>query len=123
MDGEWLNFRVVSNEAWSYGNVILLGDALRTVHFSIGSGTRMALEDAITLFQTFTATDDMQAAFQRFEQIGSDGCGEKTPWEECFLFLVDHVAQSLPHPKPAMLFAIDQATDHANDEINRLLII
>jgi 2-polyprenyl-6-methoxyphenol hydroxylase-like FAD-dependent oxidoreductase len=70
---EWLNFRVVSNEAWSYGNVILLGDALRTVHFSIGSGTRMALEDAITLFQAFTATDNVQAAFQRFEQIRRPG--------------------------------------------------
>ncbi len=52
-----------------------------------------------------------------------DGCGKKTLWEEGFLFLVYHVAQSLPHPKLAMLFAIDQATDHANDEINRLLIV
>lgn len=65
----WLNFKVVTNQHWSYRNVILLGDALRTVHFSIGSGTRMALEDAITLYKAFTTTNDVQAAFQTFENI------------------------------------------------------
>jgi anthraniloyl-CoA monooxygenase len=69
----WTNFRVVSNQRWSYQNVILLGDALRTVHFSIGSGTRMALEDAITLYQAFTMTDNVPAAFQTFEDIRRPG--------------------------------------------------
>src|SRR5215468_5540198 len=57
---EWINFRVVANRHWSYQNVILLGDALRTVHFSIGSGTRMALEDSITLAKAFATTDDVR---------------------------------------------------------------
>ncbi len=65
----WINFRVVMNQRWSYQNVILLGDALRTVHFSIGSGTRMALEDAITLARAFAITGDVRAAFQTFEDI------------------------------------------------------
>jgi anthraniloyl-CoA monooxygenase len=45
----WLNFRRIKCERWHYGNVILLGDAAHTAHFSIGSGTKLALEDAIKL--------------------------------------------------------------------------
>jgi anthraniloyl-CoA monooxygenase len=45
----WLNFRRIKCDQWSNGNVILLGDAAHTAHFSIGSGTKLALEDAIKL--------------------------------------------------------------------------
>lgn len=45
----WLNFRRIVCERWSHGNLILLGDAAHTAHFSIGSGTKLALEDAIKL--------------------------------------------------------------------------
>jgi anthraniloyl-CoA monooxygenase len=45
----WLNFRRVKCERWSHGKLILLGDAAHTAHFSIGSGTKLALEDAIKL--------------------------------------------------------------------------
>jgi anthraniloyl-CoA monooxygenase len=45
----WLNFRRIKCERWSSGNLILLGDAAHTAHFSIGSGTKLALEDAIKL--------------------------------------------------------------------------
>jgi anthraniloyl-CoA monooxygenase len=45
----WLNFRRIKCDRWSQGNVILLGDAAHTAHFSIGSGTKLALEDAIKL--------------------------------------------------------------------------
>nr|MBA3897486.1 bifunctional salicylyl-CoA 5-hydroxylase/oxidoreductase [Sphingomonadaceae bacterium] len=45
----WLNFRRILCERWSYRNLILLGDAAHTAHFSIGSGTKLALEDAIKL--------------------------------------------------------------------------
>jgi 2-polyprenyl-6-methoxyphenol hydroxylase-like FAD-dependent oxidoreductase len=69
----WINFMVVMNQRWSYQNVILLGDALRTVHFSIGSGTRMALEDVITLTRAFTKTGDVRTAFQTFEDIRRPG--------------------------------------------------
>ncbi|HXC73423.1 MAG TPA: bifunctional salicylyl-CoA 5-hydroxylase/oxidoreductase [Sphingomicrobium sp.] len=45
----WLNFKRIKCERWNAGNVILLGDAAHTAHFSIGSGTKLALEDAIKL--------------------------------------------------------------------------
>ena len=50
----WLNFRRIKCERWSTGNVILLGDAAHTAHFSVGSGTKLALEDAIKLADVLT---------------------------------------------------------------------
>jgi len=46
---QWLNFRTLTNRTWSHGNVVLLGDAAHTTHYSIGAGTTLALEDAIAL--------------------------------------------------------------------------
>jgi 2-polyprenyl-6-methoxyphenol hydroxylase-like FAD-dependent oxidoreductase len=65
----WRNFPAIRNERWSAGNVVLLGDALRTAHFSIGSGTRLAMEDAVALFKAFRGQgDDVAAALARFQQ-------------------------------------------------------
>ncbi|MBX3225536.1 MAG: bifunctional salicylyl-CoA 5-hydroxylase/oxidoreductase [Labilithrix sp.] len=46
---QWVQFPTVKNEKWSHGNVVLMGDAAHTAHFSIGSGTKMAMEDSIAL--------------------------------------------------------------------------
>lgn len=65
---EWRQFRRVTNERWHVENVVLIGDALRTVHFSIGSGTRTALEDAIALYEALEAHGgDVAAALPAFE--------------------------------------------------------
>jgi anthraniloyl-CoA monooxygenase len=50
----WLQFRRIICERWSYRNLILLGDAAHTAHFSIGSGTKLALEDAIKLAEVLS---------------------------------------------------------------------
>src|SRR6266849_6512528 len=68
-NSKWINFVLVKNGRWSFENVALLGDALHTAHFSIGSGTKLALEDAIALKQGFDETTDVGMALQRFEEV------------------------------------------------------
>jgi 2-polyprenyl-6-methoxyphenol hydroxylase-like FAD-dependent oxidoreductase len=64
----WRNFPAVWNERWSFDNVVLLGDALRTAHFSIGSGTRLAFEDVIALARALRAQGgDVPSALQAYE--------------------------------------------------------
>ena len=66
-NSKWLNFLLVKNARWSFENVVLLGDALHTAHFSIGSGTKLALEDAIALFDCFRKIQSVRAALEEFE--------------------------------------------------------
>ncbi|ROT46427.1 FAD-dependent monooxygenase [Pusillimonas sp. NJUB218] len=63
----WFSANIVSNENWTHQNIVLLGDALRTVHFSLGSGTRMAMQDAIALFESCrTHHSDIPAILDSF---------------------------------------------------------
>ena len=63
----WRNFPTIRNARWVKDNVVLLGDAKGTAHFSIGSGTKLAMEDAIALFEAFQAEPEVGAALARFE--------------------------------------------------------
>ena len=64
----WRNFPWIWNERWSTGKMVLIGDALHSAHFSIGSGTRLAIEDAIALVRALEAEADIAAALARYER-------------------------------------------------------
>ena len=64
----WFTYAIVRNRRWYRDNLVLLGDALRTGHPSVGSGTRLAMQDAIALYRAFEAVgDDVPAALAEFE--------------------------------------------------------
>jgi anthraniloyl-CoA monooxygenase len=65
---KWLNFPLVKNKHWHYKDRALIGDALHTAHFSIGSGTKLALEDAIALAGAFGRSPTVSAALEEFER-------------------------------------------------------
>ena len=64
----WLNFNHVECRHWHHGNTVLIGDAAHTAHFSIGSGTKLAMEDAISLTRHVTSTADLDAALGAYRQ-------------------------------------------------------
>jgi anthraniloyl-CoA monooxygenase len=67
-NSKWIDFVTVRNEHWCADNVVLLGDAAHTAHFSIGSGTKLAMEDAVALAWAFRCVgDDVPAATLAYE--------------------------------------------------------
>ena len=66
-NSKWLNFTTVRNTSWRHGNVVLLGDAAHTAHFSIGSGTKLAMEDALALAACLHEHPDLETALEAYE--------------------------------------------------------
>jgi len=65
-NSKWVNFVLVKNANWHFENLVLLGDALHTAHFSIGSGTKLAMEDAIALADCFRRRSNVGEALTEF---------------------------------------------------------
>ncbi len=68
-NSKWTNFITVKNASWHHQNVVLLGDAAHTAHFSIGSGTKLAMEDAIALAHALEAHQDVETALADYEAV------------------------------------------------------
>lgn len=91
-NSRWANFRTRRTARWHERNVVLLGDAVHTAHFSVGSGTKMAMEDAIVLARELAdSLDDPEAAFVRYEAERQpavariqDAAGPSLSWWEHF---------------------------------------
>jgi anthraniloyl-CoA monooxygenase len=65
----WLQFRTVRCSHWHHGNVVLLGDAAHTAHYSVGSGTKLAMEDAIALVSALREADDLEGALTAYTAV------------------------------------------------------
>jgi anthraniloyl-CoA monooxygenase len=66
-NSRWVRFTTVRNEHWRHDNVVLLGDAAHTAHFSIGSGTKLAMEDALSLAACLHEEPSLDAALKAYE--------------------------------------------------------
>jgi anthraniloyl-CoA monooxygenase len=66
-NSRWINFPTLSTQNWHYKNIVLLGDAVHTAHFSIGSGTKLAMEDAIALAGALEEHPELEAALNAYE--------------------------------------------------------
>lgn len=66
-NSKWINFTTVRNESWRHENIVLLGDSAHTAHFSIGSGTKLAMEDALALAACLHEHADVDAALEAYE--------------------------------------------------------
>ena len=64
----WLRFAQVSNTTWRHDKVVLVGDAAHTTHFTLGSGTRLAIIDAVMLAQSLYDHEELPAAVRRYDQ-------------------------------------------------------
>ena len=66
-NSKWISFETLKNKTWHHGNVVLVGDAAHTAHFSIGSGTKLAMEDSIALVNALQVKDTIPAALSEYQ--------------------------------------------------------
>ncbi|MEU4087418.1 FAD-dependent monooxygenase [Streptomyces aureus] len=125
---QWLTFRTLTNRTWHRGNLVLLGDAAHTTHYSIGAGTTLALEDAIALARALRDHADLDTALTRY---GRERRAELLPvqsaarhsaqWYEnlpryiglppaqMFALLGQRHSPLLPYVPPQLYYRIDRA--------------
>jgi anthraniloyl-CoA monooxygenase len=103
----WMHFRTVTLPRWHHENVVLIGDAAHTAHYSVGSGTKMALEDAIVLADSLTTGEEpaLAGALRRYEDIRrprvealQDAAVRSQRWW-------DSIGQRLDLPAPQLMLA------------------
>jgi anthraniloyl-CoA monooxygenase len=114
----WQNFPLIKNKRWRHENVVLLGDALHTAHFSIGSGTRLALEDAMVLADAFRERPGVEDALARFEALRRPRVEEFQEAALTSLVWLENVAEQLH--LPPVPFAYRLMTRSRRTGYNRL---
>ena len=125
----WLNFRTLTNESWHHENIVLMGDAAHTTHFTIGSGTKLALEDAIGLAQELHSSEALEPALEAYERkrkaalrprqtdahfssMWFENVARYAELDPVCLFALMHERRSplLPRIPPALYYRLHQAT-------------
>ncbi|HZM86915.1 MAG TPA: FAD-dependent monooxygenase [Blastocatellia bacterium] len=113
----WLNFPLVKNKRWHHKNVVLLGDALHTAHFSIGSGTKLALEDAIALARCFKTGNDVEHSLAEFQKLRKPVVDEYQEAAYASLILFENAQKELhldPIPFAYKLMTRSKKIDYEN---------
>jgi anthraniloyl-CoA monooxygenase len=89
----WRNFPMIRNKRWIMGNKVLLGDAKGSAHFSIGSGTKLAMEDAIALYESFRRDPDVERALSIYETGRREEVEKTQHAADVSLVWFEHVAR------------------------------
>ncbi|MET8136410.1 FAD-dependent monooxygenase [Streptomyces sp. NPDC005251] len=125
---QWLTFRTLTNRTWHRGNLVLLGDAAHTTHYSIGAGTTLALEDAISLARALREHTDLETALseygreRRAELLSVQSAARhsaqwyenlaryiRLPPAQMFALLGQRHSPLLPYVPPQLYYRIDRA--------------
>ncbi|MDT0475759.1 FAD-dependent monooxygenase [Streptomyces sp. DSM 41014] len=125
---QWLTFRTVTNRTWHRGNLVLLGDAAHTTHYSIGAGTTLALEDAVALAGALGTRAALPHALDRYERerkaallTAQSAARHSAQWyenltryidlppERMFALLGQRHSPLLPYIPPQLYYRLDQA--------------
>ncbi|MES9525608.1 FAD-dependent monooxygenase [Streptomyces capoamus] len=125
---DWLTFRTLTNRTWHHGNLVLLGDAAHTTHYSIGAGTTLALEDAMCLAGTLRTHAGLPEALAAYEQRRraellsvQSAARYSAQWYEnlpryirlpphrMFALLGQRHSPLLPHVPPQLYYGLDKA--------------
>ncbi|MBB4039714.1 anthraniloyl-CoA monooxygenase [Microvirga flocculans] len=89
----WRNFPMIRNKRWVMGNKVLLGDAKASAHFSIGSGTKLAMEDAIALYEAFRRESSVEGALSLYETGRREEVEKTQHAADVSLVWFEHVAR------------------------------
>lgn len=125
---QWLTFRTITNRTWHHGNLVLLGDAAHTTHYSIGAGTTLALEDAVALADALTAHAELPRALESYGRTrkaalltAQSAARHSARWYEdltryidlppdrMFALLGQRHSPLLPYVPPQLYYRIDRA--------------
>ncbi|MFD7712141.1 FAD-dependent monooxygenase [Streptomyces sp. NPDC059785] len=125
---QWLHFRTIGNRTWHRDNVVLLGDAAHTTHYSIGAGTTLALQDAMALTDALHAHRDPHAALGHYERVRKSAllpvrsaARHSAQWyenlpryihlppERMFALLGQRHSPLLPYVPPQLYYRLDRA--------------
>jgi 2-polyprenyl-6-methoxyphenol hydroxylase-like FAD-dependent oxidoreductase len=129
---QWQCFPTVTNERWSHGNTVLIGDAAHTTHYSIGAGTTLAMQDAIALAAALGEDRPLGPSLAAYERVRrhellplQSAARYSAAWyenlpryiglapERMFALLGQRHSPLLPHVPPQLYYRLDRAVDRA----------
>ncbi|MEM7277224.1 MAG: FAD-dependent monooxygenase, partial [Pseudomonadota bacterium] len=102
----WRQFPIVKNKSWVDGNVVLIGDSQHTAHFSIGSGTKLAMESSIALFDAFKETHQVDRALALFEERRREAVEITQHAAEVSLSWFEHMSDHWGQPAEQFAFGV-----------------